>query len=260
MVFSYQAYHALQQPEVYELLPGTSAYRQVIKELYEEATLLATIRHDRILSFQGICLDDATNQPKYVLTELAAKGSLRQYLNKLRRLLSPDELFGFTMDIMEGLNYLHGLKPKAIVHRDLKPENVLVFDVRPDVVVLKIGDVGLARFIASTSRGVQSQAGSLYYMSPEVLLSKPYDGRADVFSLGITICEVVVTFMLPTPMSYGAMLNDRDSVVSTAMIYLRSLRNAKASTLAAVLVGCTKQEAPLRLTSAEGLAALKASG
>ena len=146
--FSTQAYHVLTNPSVYSLRAGSAEHAKVLEDLKAEASLLSLLHHDRIVSFRGICVDSGTKLPKYVITELAAD-SLKGYLTKLRRPLALDELKCFGKDILEGLCYLHTFGSKGIIHRDLKPENILVFFVH-GTPVLKIADVGLARFMATT--------------------------------------------------------------------------------------------------------------
>jgi serine/threonine protein kinase len=96
--------------------------------------------------------------------------------------------------------YLHSLLPPAL-HRDLKPENILVFmlDSGP---LLKIGDVGLARFMATNAFAMTQGAGTLYYMAPEVALGTgDYDARVDVFSFGVMVCEIVLGHMVAAPVT-----------------------------------------------------------
>jgi serine/threonine protein kinase len=246
-----QAYHALQQPDLYYITAGTSIYQRVVNELYDEASLLAIIHHERIVSFQGICLD-SSGWPKYVLTELGL-GNMKQYLQQLARQLTVDELHSYSVDIFSGLSYLHELEPRSIVHRDLKPDNIIAFSTHSCGVVMKIGDVGLARFI-SASRTAQSVAGSMFYMSPEVALSQPYDGRADVFSVGVTLCEVVVCVMAEgSQHTFSPHPSNRSVMVHEASMLLRGNPDPMAARLADVLEMCTEQDANQRLTSRQML-------
>ena len=199
------------------------------------------------MSFQGVCLD-ASGWPKYVLTELAL-GNMKHHLQRRGRPVTVEEFHGYCTDIFSGLVYLHELTPRSIVHRDLKPDNILAFELRPSVTVMKIGDVGLARFISSTSLVAQSAVGSMFYMSPEVSRSKPYDGRADVFSAGVTLCEVVLLFMVDTPWQSSVITSDRNAMIRAAVSSLQRMSSATSSLLADVLVQCTVAKAQNRPTS-----------
>ena len=91
----------------------------------------------------------------------------------------------------------------SIIYRDLKPDNV-GFDVRDDV---KLFDFGLARELPprrqddlydTTLYNLSVQTGSLRYMAPEVAIGKPYNLKADVYSFGILLWQIL---SLETPFS-----------------------------------------------------------
>ncbi len=190
----------LMNPVIYGIeSEGTPEYMAIVKAVMSEADMLATLRHDRILGFNGVCVSAATGHPKYIVVELA-ENSLRAYLKSLGRLFTPKELARCLEDILSGLAYLHAFKPNPIVHRDLKPENILMFRIHGNT-VFKIGDVGLSRAVNNaSSRGasVQSAAGSSYYMAPELFARVPrYDAKADMFSFGIMVAELVTSYMIP---------------------------------------------------------------
>lgn len=85
--------------------------------------------------------------------------------------------------IAAGLDFLHD---RGIVHRDLKPANI--FD---DDGIVKIGDVGLSKFITESRRGGQTQSvGTVYYMAPEVSRGQ-YGKELDIYSLGIMAYEML---------------------------------------------------------------------
>ena len=97
--------------------------------------------------------------------------------------LSMDETLGWLTGISAGLTFLHD---RGIVHRDLKPANVY----REDGVV-KIGDVGLSKFISESRRNAQTQSvGTVYYMAPEVAHGR-YGREVDVYALGIVLYEML---------------------------------------------------------------------
>ena len=83
----------------------------------------------------------------------------------------------------EGVGFLH---ERGIVHRDLKPGNVF-----SDGGVVKIGDVGLSKFITPSRRSAQTQSvGTVYYMAPEVAKGR-YGMEVDVYALGIILYEML---------------------------------------------------------------------
>jgi serine/threonine protein kinase len=243
-----QAYHALQHRSLYGVHAGSPEERAVLAELASEINMLASLHHDKILSLRGVCFDSVSGQPKYIVLELAS-GSLRSYLRSLRRRLTLNELKGFGEDMLDGISYLHSLIP-AVVHRDLKPENVLVFITR-GFVTLKLGDVGLARFMATNNHGTIG-AGTMYYMAPEVMFGR-YDAKVDVFSFGVMLAEIVVVHMRE-PAGVAKDMALRLDMIESAVAYLRDV----CAPLADMLQGCCCLEAAARITAQEALEKFRA--
>ncbi|CAI5527213.1 unnamed protein product [Closterium sp. Naga37s-1] len=86
--------------------------------------------------------------------------------------------------LQRGLRYLHA---RSIVHRDLKTDNLLL-DQKHRVV--KIADFGVSR-VEPGDRSMKRRTGTFGYMAPEVLKEQPYDHKADVYSYGIVLWEIV---------------------------------------------------------------------
>jgi NIMA (never in mitosis gene a)-related kinase len=81
---------------------------------------------------------------------------------------------------------------KRIIHRDLKPANILIFSDG----ILKLGDLGLGRYMSDETFKAFSKVGTPLYMSPEVIRNDGYDFKSDVWSLGCVIYELI-TFKSP---------------------------------------------------------------
>lgn len=85
--------------------------------------------------------------------------------------------------ISEGLSYLHS---RGLVHRDLKPSNVF-----RDGEIIKVGDVGLSKFITHSRRSANTQSvGTVHYMAPEVARGR-YGKEVDVYAAGVLVYEMV---------------------------------------------------------------------
>lgn len=200
-------YHELIDPERYghtangEDEEGLAA---LIAGINREAVMLSIIRHDNVLNFRGVVLADGPHaHPKYILFELA-EASLSDFLDNLDRRFTMPEVWQLGVHVLSGLEYLAAYE---IVHRDLKPANILVFVGRDRHVTYKIGDVGLARVIASRSSIAASKrkqstltanVGTPVFTAPEVNNPKvPYDCKVDVYSFGIVVMYVIANYVMP---------------------------------------------------------------
>jgi len=145
-----------------------------------EVAILQGIRHPNCVQFIGI-----TNDPSgllHIVTDYVSGGNLRSVLKDESRYLSWHWRVSIATDIAGAMAYLH---VKNIIFRDLKSKNVLVEGSRA-----KICDFGLARAKSSTLRPM-TICGTDDWMAPEVILGMDYDTRADVFSFGIVLLELM---------------------------------------------------------------------
>jgi serine/threonine protein kinase len=115
-------------------------------------------------------------------------GSLQTVLFTSRLSLNFPKRISILKEIALGMNYLHSLKP-PFIHRDLKSGNVLL----DENLTVKVSDFGLSSIKHLDEHGdeIQGPVGSPYYMAPEILLDKPYDTKADVYSFSIVMWETL---------------------------------------------------------------------
>jgi len=180
-----------------------------------EGQALAQLSHDNV-----VAVHDAGKSGGYywILMEYVDGPNLRQVLQEGQ--LDPERALPIVMQMCAALDYAH---QQGIVHRDIKPENILM--TRGGRV--KIADFGLAKILAHESPGVSltgsmQAMGTPHYMAPEQIESpKLVDHRADIYSLGVVLYEVLTgelpigRFLLP---SRKAQVDSRlDDVVTRAM-------------------------------------------
>jgi serine/threonine protein kinase len=140
---------------------------------------MAALRHPNVVLFMGAC----TVPPHYAMvTEFASRGNLRTLLNNKDAPLGWKRRVKIALDTAKGMVYLHGRK---IIHRDMKSYNLLI----DENYVCKICDFGISRVIPRNMK--MTMKGTDYYMSPEVKAGKQYDAKADVYSYGLVLVEII---------------------------------------------------------------------
>ena len=139
------------------------------------------LKHPNLVTIFDIRSD--ADEDHWVVMEFVAGKSLEQVLDDYPRGMPLPEIQSWLSGIAAGIGFLHD---RGIVHRDLKPANVF----RENGVV-KIGDVGLSKFITPSRRSAQTESvGTVYYMAPEVARGK-YGSELDVYSLGVILFEML---------------------------------------------------------------------
>ena len=92
------------------------------------------------------------------------------------------------IEILECMQYLHTLEP-PVLHRDIKPENILIKPYSGGRFI-KIGDYGMAVLHEHPELSHTQMRGTIKYMAPEVMTSRYYDTKADVYSIGVMLQEL----------------------------------------------------------------------
>ena len=215
-------------PVAVKVLTGSaqahSVPRAILEEFAAEINLLKGMRHPNICLYMGACLAPPN---RAIITELAAHGSL---WDALRLPLSPPYVpadgvthQGWPLELAQpdprhgvppggqrtvphvapagtwpwvlvkkvacgsarGMNYLHNGKP-PVLHRDLKSANILL----DESYTPKVCDFGLSRLKAK-DRSMTGNCGTVQWMAPEVLANQSYNEKADVYSYGIILWELL---------------------------------------------------------------------
>ena len=144
--------------------------------------IMKKLNHPNIIQFISGWYEE--NEKKIVMiTELISGGSLKE---NLERIINPrlSLIKKWIIEILKGISYLHS---NNIIHRDIKCENIFFDRLNGNI---KIGDLGLSKIIKDKNNICTHFKGTEEFMAPEIHEGK-YSFKADIYSLGITIIEMI---------------------------------------------------------------------
>ena len=149
---------------------------------YREAESAGRLTHPNIIT-----VFDAGEEKglAYIAMEFVPGIPLRSYTDP-KKLLAPKRALELAATTAEALDYAHN---QGVIHRDIKPANLLYI---PKEGTLKISDFGVARMTDNNSTKTGIVLGTPMYMSPEQLGAEKLTGLSDLFSLGVTLYELLV--------------------------------------------------------------------
>ncbi|XP_050886581.1 serine/threonine-protein kinase STY17 isoform X4 [Lathyrus oleraceus] len=150
------------------------------REFSQEIFILSKVQHKNVIKFIGAC----TKPNFHLVTEYMSGGNMYDFLHIQKSVLTLPSLLKVAIDVSQGVKYLH---QNNIIHRDLKTANLLM-DEKGQVV--KVADFGVAR-LQDQSGIMTAETGTYRWMAPEVIQHKPYNHKADVFSFGIILWELL---------------------------------------------------------------------
>jgi eukaryotic-like serine/threonine-protein kinase len=147
-----------------------------------EARLVARLQHPNIVSVFDAGQQDGNH---YLVAEYIEGSSLREVLQARGR-LTEAEAVRYGIQVARALQYAHS---QGIVHCDVKPENILISSQG----IAKVTDFGVADMVTRTVTPGEARdiLGTIAYLAPEVIQGAPADARSDIYSLGLTIYELV---------------------------------------------------------------------
>ncbi|EDM04060.1 serine/threonine kinase 10, isoform CRA_b [Rattus norvegicus] len=156
-----------------------------LEDYIVEIEILATCDHPYIVKLLGAYYYDGK---LWIMIEFCPGGAVDAIMLELDRGLTEPQIQVVCRQMLEALNFLHG---KRIIHRDLKAGNVLM-TLEGDI---RLADFGVSAKNLKTLQKRDSFIGTPYWMAPEVVLCEtmkdaPYDYKADIWSLGITLIEM----------------------------------------------------------------------
>ena len=178
-------------PVVVKILATSSARHRMIEQEKEVLGKLSTLGNPHIVApidageYQGA---------RYIVTSFVDGVHLGEYVADRKRPLSVSEVCSIGRQAAEGLAAAHEM---AIVHGDIKPNNLVIKDRQ-----VKIIDWGVSLDLNSMGEEEGILGGTVDFMPPEQLNGDSVDGRADVYSLGVTLVTLLLGGKLPDPASW----------------------------------------------------------
>lgn len=163
-----------------------------------ESKAIAVLSHSNIVKVYDVSFGDRL---QYIVMEYVEGITLKEYIEQ-QKIIPWKETLHFVIQILRALQHAHD---KGIVHRDIKPQNIILLQNGN----IKVTDFGIARFSRGETRSMtESAIGSVHYISPEQARGELTDDKADIYSVGIVLYEMLT----------GTLPFQGDSAVSVALM------------------------------------------
>ena len=203
-----------------------------IKKFLSEAQAAAGLMHPNVVNVYDVGQDRGLY---YMVMELVEGITLKDYIEKKGK-ISAKETVSISIQMVTGLQAAHN---HHIIHRDIKPQNIIISKDGK----VKVTDFGIARATTSTQTISTSVMGSVHYTSPEQARGGVVDEKSDIYSIGITMYEMVT----------GHVPFDGDSTVTVALKHLQEQIVSPSEevpdipySLECIIMKCTQKNPQLR--------------
>ncbi len=170
-----------------------------VEKFKTEAQSAAGLQHPNIVSVYDVGEDRGRD---YIVMEFIDGITLKEYIDKKGN-LTPKEVISIAIQVCSAMEMAHGNK---LVHRDIKPQNIMISKEGK----VKVTDFGIAKATSSNTIST-NMMGSVHYTSPEQARGGFSDAKSDIYSLGISMYEMIT----------GELPFDGDSTVSIALQHLQ---------------------------------------
>lgn len=204
MAVVYKAYDSIEDRIVaIKILKEEFASNEEFQRRFKnESKAIAVLSHPNIVKVYDVSFGDLI---QYIVMEYIEGITLKEYIEQNGNLTWGDAV-SFAIQILRGLQHAHD---KGIVHRDVKPQNIIVLADK----TIKVTDFGIARFARNESKTITDKAiGSVHYISPEQAKGELTDEKADIYSLGVIMYEMLT----------GTLPFEAESAVSVAIMQLQT--------------------------------------
>ncbi len=167
-----------------------------------ESKAIAVLSHQNIVKVYDVSFGDRI---QYIVMEHIEGITLKEYIGQ-RSVLDWNEALYFIIQVLRALQHAHD---KGIVHRDIKPQNIMLLENG----TIKVADFGIARFSHGETKTISEKAiGSVHYMSPEQAKGEVTDEKADIYSVGVMLYEMLT----------GKLPFEADNAVSVALMQVQN--------------------------------------
>jgi len=171
---------------VVKTIPLVGLKKEEKEEVKRESLILEALNHPNITKFERQFKDKRNNYN--IVMEYVNNGTLEDILVARKGSgikLSEDQILNYLTQLCLALKHCHDRK---ILHRDIKGDNIFLNS--RDIV--KLGDFGVSKILAATKDKCGTMIGTPENMAPEVLNSKQYTSKCDIWSLGILVYRMTM--------------------------------------------------------------------
>ncbi|XP_020239099.1 receptor protein kinase TMK1-like [Cajanus cajan] len=166
---------------------------KALDEFQSEIAVLSKVRHRHLVSLLGYSVE---GNERILVYEYMPQGALSMHLFHWKSFqlepLSWKRRLNIALDVARGMEYLHSLAHQIFIHRDLKSSNILL----GDDFRAKVSDFGLVKLAPDGKKSVVTRlAGTFGYLAPEYAVTGKVTTKADVFSFGVVLMELLTGLM-----------------------------------------------------------------
>lgn len=214
----------------------------IINKFKREATAIATLSDNNIVNVLDVGSQDDMN---YIVMEYVKGKTLKEFIKQFGK-LNYESAVTIGIQIGRALDCAH---KNNIIHRDVKPQNILVTEEG----IIKVTDFGIAKSASSaTLTNTTTIMGSAHYFSPEQAKGSVVDNRADIYSLGVVLFEMVT----------GKLPFEADSPVTIALKHIqeevvppKTINSKIPDNLNKLIVKCMEKDPAMRYQNAREIIA-----
>lgn len=210
-----------------------------VSKFWAEAQSAAGLTNPNVVNVYDVGVE---NGIYYIVMELVEGVTLKKYIEK-RGKLPYKEAVSIAIQVANGMDAAH---KHNIVHRDIKPQNIIISKEGK----VKVTDFGIAKVASTATINTSASMGSVHYISPEQARGGYSDERSDIYSLGITLFEMLT----------GTVPFDGDTAVSVAVQHIQDTIPAPSQLVEGIPVSvdkivlkCTQKKTDRRYQSAYDL-------